>query len=137
MCLPRRRVRANARHLVSTPHPPSFPLPPLLPHLPRACRSGANSSYPGIDQQNTHRDAANDPNPTLENIPGVVLNVPMQDFHEQNGATQLFLGTHVMAGTPEEVKGGGEEARALARKGDLLIRDLRLCEPFFWFCLRL
>ena len=55
----------------------------------------------------------------------------MQDFTEINGATQLFLGTHVMAGTPEEVKGGGEEARALARKGDCMIRDLRLCGCFF------
>jgi hypothetical protein len=28
--------------------------------------------------QQTHRDAANDPNPTLSSAPGVALNVPMQ-----------------------------------------------------------
>jgi hypothetical protein len=33
---------------------------------------GANSSYPGIAQQGTHRDAADDPDPTLGNSPGAL-----------------------------------------------------------------
>ena len=88
---------------------------------------GANSSYPGVQQQNIHRDAANDTNPTLDSTPGVVLNVPMQDFTELNGATQVFLGTHLVPGVPAEAKLSGDEARTIARKGDCLIRDLRLC----------
>jgi len=93
---------------------------------------GANSSYPGIAQQHTHRDAANPgvdgaPAPTETNTPGVVINVPMQDFTELNGATQVFLGTHLEPGMPDVAKAEGEESRTIARKGDLLIRDLRLC----------
>ncbi len=88
---------------------------------------GANSSYPGIGQQHTHRDSGNHPNPTPNNPPGVVLNVPMQDFTELNGATQVFLGTHIVAGTPEQARNRGAATRTIAQKGDCLIRDLRLC----------
>ena len=88
---------------------------------------GANSSYPGIGQQHTHRDAGNHPSPTPDNTPGVVLNVPMQDFTELNGATQVFLGSHIVAGTPEQARERGVETRTIARTGDCLIRDLRLC----------
>ena len=96
-------------------------------HRPTLVTYGANSSYPGIGQQQTHRDAANHPSPSLDDLPGVVLNVPMQDFTELNGATQVFLGTHVVPGTPENVRASGIETRTFARKGDCLIRDLRLC----------
>ena len=58
-------------------------------HRPTLVTYGANSSYPGTAAQQTHRDAPNDPSPTLERTPGVVLNVPMQDFTETNGATQV------------------------------------------------
>ena len=87
---------------------------------------GANSSYPGAaEPQNTHRDCPAD-EPRGDACPGLVVNVPLQDFTIQNGATQVFLGSHLLPGPPAQVAALGREARTIARQGDLLLRDLRL-----------
>ena len=42
--------------------------------------------------------------------------------------TQVYLGTHLVPGVPEQAREEGLAARTIARKGDCLIRDLRLCK---------
>lgn len=75
---------------------------------------GANSAYPGNGEpQNTHRDVPNGRehvDATGYACPGVVINVPLQDFTLENGATQVFLGTHLVPGEAGEV-GHGRAAR--------------------------
>lgn len=88
---------------------------------------GANSAYPGnTTEQDIHRDCpGNLPSPDA--CPGLVVNVPLQDFTMSNGATRVFLGTHLLRGLPPDVAALGTEARTIVCKGDLILRDLRLC----------
>jgi hypothetical protein len=87
---------------------------------------GANTAYPGNDAaQNTHRDCPGN-QPRHDACPGLVVNVPLQDFTVLNGATRVFLGTHLLRGLPADVAALGTEARVVASKGDLILRDLRL-----------
>jgi ectoine hydroxylase-related dioxygenase (phytanoyl-CoA dioxygenase family) len=95
-----------------------------------------NTAYPGSGYQPIHRD-----NPPLfgtewavpHPIVSLVLNVPLCDFTEENGSTEVWPGTHLtVENLPEE-----EPARAAwaaetpSRRmnipaGSLVLRDLRL-----------
>ena len=91
---------------------------------------GANTSYPGSGIQNMHRDAPGGEAEEWEEgagrgqCPGLVVNVPLQDFTATNGATRLVLASHEEGGTRED-----EEAcssQPTPRRGDIVLRDLRL-----------
>jgi len=103
---------------------------------------GANTAFLGDTQQKAHADTVQ-LWPELETVPPphcVVINIPLVDVDEANGATKAWLGTHkdtrIYAGnrhpTDEmiaewEVKRPAE--RVCTRKGDLVIRDMRV-----WHC---
>ena len=140
--------------------------PPFAPHLHReivyneaACQvSGAylgpeptlvtyatNSSFPGSQQQGVHADNPFplDPTHVANRSPGLVLNIPIQDYSVENGATLTYPGSHLNTSptvTMDELVGGTvipparlaeREAcrpseQPCPRRGDIVLRDLRL-----------
>ena len=98
----------------------------------------SNTAYPGSGRQEMHRD-----NPPLFGpefgvptpVVHVVLNIPLCDFTEENGSTEIWPGTHLMVDlTPEDGLADRLAARAQMmapvraniRAGCVVIRDLRL-----------
>ena len=98
----------------------------------------SNTAYPGSKYQPIHRDWApvfgtelSVPTPVMH----VVLNIPLVDFTEENGSTQVWPGTHLIVDTdPSDGKADQLEERvkymAAARPnisaGSVVIRDLRM-----------
>ncbi len=96
----------------------------------------SNTAFPGSSHQRVHRDAGpvfgsglGVPTPTT----GVVLNIPLCDFTEVNGSTEVWPGSHLIVDHPDDP--GVEltdRARALASArfniavGSVALRDLRL-----------
>lgn len=96
----------------------------------------SNTALPGSTPQRVHRDAGpvfgsglGVPTPTT----GVVLNIPLCDFTEENGSTEVWPGSHLIVDHPDDA--GTEltdRARALASArfnipvGAIALRDLRL-----------
>jgi ectoine hydroxylase-related dioxygenase (phytanoyl-CoA dioxygenase family) len=95
-----------------------------------------NTAYPGSGYQPIHRDTAplfyrhemNVPHP----VTALVLNVPLCDFTEENGSTEVWPGTHLIVDDgPEDGKELEERAAQLASVrtnvpvGSLILRDLR------------
>jgi ectoine hydroxylase-related dioxygenase (phytanoyl-CoA dioxygenase family) len=95
-----------------------------------------NTAYPGSGYQPVHRDTAplfyrhemNVPHP----VTSLVLNVPLCDFTEENGSTEVWPGTHLIVDDgPEGGKELEERATELASvrtnvlAGSLILRDLR------------
>ena len=102
----------------------------------RCCLYNSNTAFPGSTPQRVHRDAGpvfgtalGVPTPTT----GVVLNIPLCDFTEQNGSTEVWPGSHLVVDHPDD---GGveltERAGSLASSrfnipaGAIALRDLRL-----------
>ncbi|MCH2351789.1 MAG: phytanoyl-CoA dioxygenase family protein [Pseudomonadales bacterium] len=99
---------------------------------------GANTSWPGQGTpQSTHRDVPDAP--VGSSPPGVVINIPLTTFTTENGATQIYPGSHETS--VEDAQGTRQytpkmlEEQANRRpplqltgveSGDLVIRDLRL-----------
>ena len=92
-----------------------------------------NTNAPGSIEQALHRDARllwpewEDSNPTTT----LVVNVPVDDTDESNGSTEIWPGTHLLPGelTEDCVEARRAQVppvRANTRKGDILIRDIRL-----------
>ncbi|MEQ7123745.1 phytanoyl-CoA dioxygenase family protein [Actinopolymorpha sp. B11F2] len=102
----------------------------------RCCLYNSNTAFPGSTHQQVHRDAGpvfgsglGVPTPTT----GVVLNIPLCDFTEENGSTEVWPGSHLIVDHPDDA--GAEltdRARALASArfnipvGAIALRDLRL-----------
>ncbi len=94
-----------------------------------------NTACPGSEMQPIHRDTQplfgtelGVPHP----VTAIVLNIPLCDFTEENGSTEVWPGTHLIVDeTPEQAK--MLEARAAhlpslrlnCSVGSLLLRDLR------------
>lgn len=95
-----------------------------------------NVAYPGSGTQPLHRDTRplfhgelNVPTPTVQ----LVLNIPLCDFTEENGSTEIWPGTHLIVDVVPEDEGRLEERakelpsiRANLSAGSLVLRDLRL-----------
>ena len=95
-----------------------------------------NTNTPGSTQQNLHMDTShlwpnlNPSHPTAS----VVVNIPMIDVTEERGAIELWPGTHLAGDVSHRLDEAIEEARRKVRppvrgttkKGDVLIRDMRL-----------
>jgi ectoine hydroxylase-related dioxygenase (phytanoyl-CoA dioxygenase family) len=96
----------------------------------------SNTSYPGSGMQPLHRD--NQPLFGVEmGVPhppvAIVVNVPLCDFTEENGSTEVWPGTHLIVDDrPEQAKELEARVEALAstrtnvRSGSMVLRDLRL-----------
>ncbi len=103
----------------------------------------SNTALPGSTPQRVHRDAGplfgtelSVPTPTT----GLVVNIPLCDFTEENGSTEVWPGSHLILDRPDDtadVIGSHSpdlttRAQALAstrlnvRAGAVAIRDLRL-----------
>jgi ectoine hydroxylase-related dioxygenase (phytanoyl-CoA dioxygenase family) len=95
-----------------------------------------NTAYPGSGYQPIHRDTPplffrhemNVPHP----VTSLVLNVPLCDFTEENGSTEVWPGTHLIVDDgPEDGRELEERAAQLASVrtnipvGSLILRDLR------------
>jgi hypothetical protein len=95
----------------------------------------SNTAYPGSGYQPTHRD-----NPPLfgselsvaHPAAAIVLNVPLCDFTEQNGSTEVWPGSHLIVDVdPADAQALEERAAELAsvrtnmRVGSVVLRDLR------------
>ena len=96
----------------------------------------SNTSYPGSGAQNVHRD---DGHLFGADVPfalpaaSLALNVPLCDFSEANGSTEIWPGTHLIVDA-DPADGGRLTERALALPsvrtnlpaGSLVLRDLRM-----------
>ncbi len=96
-----------------------------------------NTAYPGSGIQPIHRDDSllfsssemNVPHPVVS----IVLNIPLCDFTEENGSTEIWPGSHLIVDrTPEDRKELEARAATLAssrtniKAGSLILRDLRM-----------
>jgi ectoine hydroxylase-related dioxygenase (phytanoyl-CoA dioxygenase family) len=95
----------------------------------------SNTSYPGSGHQPVHRD--NQPLFGVElGVPhppvAIVVNVPLCDFTEENGSTEVWPGSHLIVDDqPEQAKELEARVAHLAsvrtnvRAGSIVLRDLR------------
>lgn len=95
----------------------------------------SNTAYPGSEHQVVHRDSG----PLFGTELGVptpathlVLNIPLCDFTEENGSTEVWPGTHLIVDrAPEDSKDLDTRAALLPSirtnvpAGSLILRDLR------------
>ena len=96
----------------------------------------SNTSYPGSEKQNVHRDAGHLFGTTVPGalpVTHIALNVPLCDFTEANGSTEIWPGTHLI------VDANGADGRRLNERveglpstrtnisaGSLVLRDMRM-----------
>lgn len=95
-----------------------------------------NTNCPGSTRQPLHGDGRHlwpdmkEAHPTAS----VVVNISPMDTTEENGAVELWPGTHLVTGVGYPISAEMEEARrkvrppvrGVAKKGSVLIRDIRL-----------
>lgn len=96
----------------------------------------SNTSYPGSGYQTVHRDwgpvfgtELTVPSP----ITALVFNVPLCDFTEENGSTEVWPGTHLIVDTdPADSKDLDNRAKLLPSQrtnvpaGSIILRDMRM-----------
>jgi ectoine hydroxylase-related dioxygenase (phytanoyl-CoA dioxygenase family) len=94
-----------------------------------------NTAWPGSTVQRLHRDTHLLFPETPVALPAhtVVVNISLVDFTVENGATELWPGTHLIVDTPEDRNRTFEErasalpsVRATMLAGSVVVRDLRL-----------
>jgi hypothetical protein len=92
-----------------------------------------NTNLPGSQAQPLHRDSGHLWPDVIHPTTSIVINISPVDVDETNGATEIWPGTHQVAG-PVMVSEDEENARrevvppvrASSRKGDAVLRDVRL-----------
>ena len=103
---------------------------------------GANTAFSGNEQQGVHADT-HQLWPNLDYIPPphcIVINVPLVDVDQSNGATKVWLGTHQDTRIQPNNRHITEEMIAewdakrpaeytFSQRGDLILRDMRV-----WHC---
>lgn len=94
-----------------------------------------NNSWPGSGIQRIHRDMEHfyHDYPFPLPVAGVVVNVPLVDFTEENGSTEVWPGSHLITDSDPSDRDKLEERAALlppARTnmpaGSIVVRDLRM-----------
>lgn len=109
----------------------------VLGEHPHCAYYNSNTTFPGSGYQTVHRDSrplfgSEMAVPTP--ITGLVMNLPLCDFNEENGSTQVWPGTHLIVDDPANDTRTGLDARAEALAssrfnvpaGAIALRDLRV-----------
>ena len=95
----------------------------------------SNTAWPGCPIQHIHRDssqlAPNTPSKPYKPS-GIVVNIPLVDFTEENGATEVWPGSHLTVDERKPERGELENRvvnlpsiRTLMPAGSVVVRDLR------------
>ena len=92
-----------------------------------------NTNMPGSQTQPLHRDTGHLWPGILHPTTSIVINISPVDVGESNGATEIWPGTHMVAGgnpvSAEEEEARRDEVppvRAASQKGDAVFRDIRM-----------
>ena len=105
----------------------------LGPALKSRLPYGGNVAMPGSEMQRIHRDGG--AQREIRPIGGLVVNIPLVDFTEENGSTEVWPGTHLVTDVDEE---DAKPARLLERAakvpsvrmnvpaGSVVVRDTRM-----------
>lgn len=105
----------------------------IFSYLPYGC----NTSWPGSGVQHIHRDTGQlfPEVPYVLPVSIVVVNIPLADFTIENGSTEVWPGTHLIADldpsdrTPEKLEARAAQmpsVRMVMPAGSLVVRDLRV-----------
>ena len=95
---------------------------------------GNNTAWPNCSIQHIHRDAGHlfPDTPYVLPMTKAVINIPLVDFTEKNGATEVWPSSHLMVDRPEDSQLSLEKrvqslasVRMLIPAGSLVIRDMR------------
>ena len=95
---------------------------------------GNNTAWPNCSIQHIHRDAGHlfPDTPYVLPMTKAVVNIPLVDFTEKNGATEVWPSSHLMVDRPEDSQlslekraQGLASVRMLIPAGSLVIRDMR------------
>ena len=96
----------------------------------------SNTAYPGSTYQPVHRDAGpifGTEMTSATPATGIVVNVPLCDFTEENGSTEVWPGTHLIVDRPADADKTLDEriaplasARLNVSAGSAVLRDLRV-----------
>ncbi len=102
-------------------------------------RCGIHNVPPDIDGNQVEKAPHRDGNHLFPELPcvlpvsGIYVNIPFVDFLEENGATKIWPGSHlIMDSPPEDVRYLGERSKhlpalqAVMPMGSLILRDMRL-----------
>ena len=102
-------------------------------------RCGIHDVPPDIDGNQVEKSPHRDGNHLFPELPcvlpvsGIYVNIPLVDFSEENGATKIWPGSHlIMDSPPEDVRYLGERSKHLPALqtvmplGSLILRDMRL-----------
>ena len=144
----RRGTARRARHVVKMPflHHQFITNPFSLQAIEAAMgkkvalfRCGIHDIPPGIDGKQTEKAPHRDGNHLFPELPcvlpvsGIYVDIPLVDFSEENGATKIWPGSHlVMDLPPSDVRNLGERSKHLPALqtvmpiGSLILRDMRL-----------
>lgn len=92
-----------------------------------------NTNMPGSQTQPLHRDTGHLWPNLIHPTTSIVINVSPVDVDESNGATEIWPGTHKVPGSTQvseaeeaERRAVAPPVRAVARKGDAVLRDIRM-----------
>ena len=95
---------------------------------------GSNTAWPNCSIQHIHRDAGHlfPDTPYILPMTKAVVNIPLVDFTEENGATEVWPSSHLIIDRPKDNKLALEEraqdlasVRMLIPIGSLVVRDMR------------
>ena len=102
-------------------------------------RCGIHDVPPDIDGNQVEKSPHRDGNHLFPELPcvlpvsGIYVNIPFVDFLEENGATKIWPGSHlIMDFPPSDVQNLGERSKhlpalqAVMPMGSLILRDMRL-----------
>ena len=102
-------------------------------------RCGIHNIPPDVDSKQVEKAPHRDGNhlfPELQcvlPVTGIYVDIPLVDFSEENGATKIWPGSHlIMDSPPEDVRYLGERSKhlpalqAVMPLGSLILRDMRL-----------
>ena len=102
-------------------------------------RCGIHDVPPDIDGNQVEKSPHRDGNHLFPELPcvlpvsGIYVNIPFVDFLEENGATKIWPGSHlIMDCPPSDVQNLGERSKhlpalqAVMPMGSLILRDMRL-----------
>ena len=102
-------------------------------------RCGIHDVPPDIDGNQVEKAPHRDGNHLFPELPcvlpvsGIYVNIPFVDFSEENGATKIWSGSHlIMDSPPSDVRYLGERSKhlpslqAVMSMGSLILRDMRL-----------
>ena len=96
-----------------------------------------NTTFPGASMQHIHRDTQHlfPELPYALPLTMIILHIPLIDFNESNGSTQVWPGTHLITDIDSDASQSGQleeraksmpSARTNIPAGSLVVRDMRV-----------